>query len=151
IILEEQIQQLPEEDEETKVLAAQLQQIRADKQKREGVEKSLKEKLAKILQRVDEVDATVEPLIESTVRSKHKKKRSKKQPKLTLTTEEQINVLTDAVNEFDRDILPQLGDISEQSQQGEVQLSSLLAGRERAQEIADACKVGFFGHRISPN
>uniref|UniRef100_A0A183U0G5 Dynactin subunit 2 n=2 Tax=Toxocara canis TaxID=6265 RepID=A0A183U0G5_TOXCA len=140
IILEEQIQQLPEEDEETKVLAAQLQQIRADKQKREGVEKSLKEKLAKILQRVDEVDATVEPLIESTVRSKHKKKRSKKQPKLTLTTEEQINVLTDAVNEFDRDILPQLGDISEQSQQGEVQLSSLLAGRERAQEIADACK-----------
>ena len=138
ITVEEQLQQLPMQDEQTKALSEQLQQVRADKEKREAVKKSLEESLKKdVSQHIDELDEMLRPLIESAAAIK--KKKSKKETAQDM--EEQISLLNRLSNEIEHDVLPQLDHIREQSEQERLQLPSLPVQVERAQRLLDECKV----------
>ncbi|VDK44324.1 unnamed protein product, partial [Anisakis simplex] len=136
INIEEQLRQLPTEDEETKALSERIQQIRADKEKHDAMEKSLEEKLANVSQRNDDLDTMLKPLMEA----KRLRAEGKKQREPTEPIEEHIALLNDVVNELERDIAVQLDDIAQQSQQHEVQLPSLPRERERAEMMASECR-----------
>lgn len=151
ISIEEHLQQLPTEDEQTKELVMQLQKIRADKEMREAFERSLQQTLASISQRLNELDATAKPLIESTTMSKDKKKISKKQQQHMAVIEAEVDALNAVLSQIEHTILPQLDELSQHSQQSAVQLPSLQAEHQRAQKIIDECKVSSFNYPIEPS
>lgn len=115
IKLEEQITQLPLEDEATKALAAQLQQIRAKKEEREAIQKALDEKLSYIATRLDELEKA-----------------------------ESIDTLNKAITEIQDQIMPQLDQISQQSQENALHLFALEPLTDRTRLLVATSKVHWF-------
>uniref|UniRef100_A0A183VG65 KASH domain-containing protein n=1 Tax=Toxocara canis TaxID=6265 RepID=A0A183VG65_TOXCA len=126
IRLEEQLQQLPVDDASTKALVAELQEIRVHKEQHEAVERALHDKLASISQRLDELDASMVPTIQG------------------LDLNQQIMVLNSAIDELEHHILPQIEEISRDSQQEAVPLPALESEHRRTQMLRDSYQVASY-------
>ncbi|EJW70347.1 hypothetical protein WUBG_18746, partial [Wuchereria bancrofti] len=85
--IEEQLQQLPVEDENTQILAIEVQKLRADKVEHDAVKKEIEMKLAELLNRMNVIRTNLSPIMEE--------KESEKGRNI----DEQINAFESALNE----------------------------------------------------
>uniref|UniRef100_A0A915B118 KASH domain-containing protein n=2 Tax=Parascaris univalens TaxID=6257 RepID=A0A915B118_PARUN len=117
IKVQAQLQQLPLEDEITKALSAQLQEILAKKEEHEAVERALNEKLTGISQRLDVLDVDLKSNVEGGDR------------------DQQIIFLRSIIDEFEQQILPHIDEISRDSQRNAIPLSELEFEHQKAQML----------------
>ena len=127
--LEEQLQQLPLEYEETKALVHEMQSIRAKKEQHEALQQQLADRLAGI---ADQVAA-----VEKSVRDANLPKGDKAKP----TREQLISALTNAISETEKNVLPEIEDLSRLSQEQHVELTTLDSERERVNQLFQDAKV----------
>ncbi|VDN85171.1 unnamed protein product [Brugia pahangi] len=103
IKVEEQLQQLPVEDENTQILAIEVQKLRADKIERDAVKKEIEIKLAELLNRMNVIRTNLSAIMEE---KESEKGRTKKNKKALTDIDEQINAFESALNETFDEILP---------------------------------------------
>lgn len=130
--LEEQLQQLPVEDEGTQSLLARVQELRTKKEEREALEKELEGKLAELLNHMNVIRTNLSPIMEEEEPGKQKAQ---------LGIDEQISALELALNETMGEMLPAMNDLLSRSQQEHMIIPSIQSELENMQNFAEKCKV----------
>ncbi|VBB34434.1 unnamed protein product [Acanthocheilonema viteae] len=143
--VEEKLQQLPVEDENTQILAVELQKLRANKADRDALEKEIEMKLAELLNRMNVIRTNLSPIMEEEESERGKMKNDKK---ALSEIDEQINAFELALNETINEILSPMNELISQSHQENINLPSLQSELENAQKFAEKCKVNLLSYLI---
>lgn len=136
--IDEQLQQLPVEDENMQILAMEVQKLRANKAEHDTLEKEIEMKLAELMNRMNVIRTNLSPIMEEEELKEGMMKKDKKAlPKI----DEQINALESVLNETINGILPPMNELISRSNQANINVPSLQSEHENTQKFVEKCKV----------
>lgn len=136
--IEEQLQQLPVDDENRQILAEEMQKLRANKVANDTLEKEIEMKLSELLNRMNVIRTNLSPIMEE---EESEKRKTEKDQKALPDIDEQINAFESALNETIGEILPPMNELISRSHLGSINLPSLQFELENTQKFAEKCKV----------